>query len=113
VRDIDTTASEHQFEIAVADWNMRFQRTVQRITSAVNCRPLKEWSGFTEAARRRLAMPRFAPAPGSSATSQRNLLAMPAGKNRTSPYQVGTAWAPSAMVRRAACMSSKVPKAFV
>src|SRR4051794_35359730 len=41
--------------------NMRYQRTAQRITSAVNCRPLKDWSGLTEATRCCFAMPEIVP----------------------------------------------------
>src|SRR5918997_7042334 len=37
--------------------NIRYQRTARRITSAVNCRPLKGCAGPTEATCRRLAMP--------------------------------------------------------
>jgi hypothetical protein len=32
---------QHELEIAVADGNIRYHRTAHRITSAVNCQPLK------------------------------------------------------------------------
>src|SRR3954452_12528617 len=51
--------------------NMRYQRTAQRITSAVNCRPLKDWSGRTWAARCRLAMGGFYPVSATSKSCNR------------------------------------------
>src|SRR4051812_34189509 len=50
---------------------MRYQRTAQRITSAVNCRPLKDWSGRTWAARCRLTMPALVPDQSGDANCNR------------------------------------------
>jgi len=51
--------------------NVRYCRTAPRITSAVNCRPLRDRSCRTRAARRRLAMLRFAPGQCGAASPQR------------------------------------------
>src|SRR4051812_21181641 len=53
--------------------NMRYQRTAQRITSAVNCRPLKDWSGLTEATCCRSAMPEIVPGRYGCRNLQQNL----------------------------------------
>src|SRR5271166_2730723 len=40
VVNLHPAIEQHQFEIAVADRNIRYHRTAHRITSSVNCRPL-------------------------------------------------------------------------
>jgi hypothetical protein len=57
----DAAVGQHQLEIAIADRNIRYQRTAQRITSAVNCRPLNDLSCFTVFVRCCLAIGGFYP----------------------------------------------------
>src|SRR6202522_814596 len=42
VVDLDAAIEQHELQITVADGNIRYHRTAQRITSAVNWRPLKQ-----------------------------------------------------------------------
>ena len=53
---LDTAIQQHEFEIAVADGKLRYHRTAHRITSALNCRPLKDCSCRGRAAFRRFVI---------------------------------------------------------